>query len=172
VGRVRALARGHDRHDGALTTLLLECEDALGDRRAVAERAREHDEAATRERRGDAPPFGDGSTTGPSSSSKASRPVKLVGEGEGPGSPRRPATTPPRRSASAAAPWGSPPGHGAIATPCSTAATTAVVKESTSTTTTTCAPGRMRSAPATPQSNRTWYFACPNGVLESFTGSG
>ena len=76
-----------------------------------------------------APPFGDGSTTGPSSSSKASRPVKLVGESEGPGSPRRPATTPPRRSASAAAPCGSPHGHGAIATPCSTAATTAVVKE-------------------------------------------
>ena len=108
----------------------------------------------------------------PSSSSTASAPVKLVGESEGPASPRRPATTPPSRSASAAAPAASPAGHGATGTPRSAAATTAVVNDSTSTTTTTCAPGRMRSAPAAPQSNRTWYFAWPNGALESLTATG
>ena len=38
--------------------------------------------------------------------------------------------------------------------------------------TTTCTPGRMRSAPAAPQSNRTWYFAWPKGALESLTATG
>ena len=102
------LARGDDRDDRALAALLLQGEDPLGDRRAVAQRpastttprpastARRRRRSAMRARRA-------------SSSSRPRAPVKLVGDEPGPGSPRRPATTPPSRSASAAAPRDRPP---------------------------------------------------------------
>ena len=103
-------------------------------------------------------PFGDGSTTG-----RRARRGLVAGEARrGERGSRLAAATghdTAESSASAAAPAASPAGQGATGTPRSAAATTAVVNDSTSTTTTTWAPGRMRSAPAAPQSNRTWYLA-------------
>ncbi len=168
----RALARGDDRHDRALATLLLQGEDPLRDRRAVAQGAREHDDAALGEPRGERAAV---------RRREHHRAVELV-DGLRAGEARRRERGTRFAAATGhdtAEPFGEcrragriARGHGATGTPRSAAATTAVVNDSTSTTTTTCAPGRMRSAPAAPQSNRTWYFAWPNGALESLTGTG